>query len=250
MGVRPPSLLLTHGSLLVLLLVVALLLNPPGVQALSPSRMIASFAAQQRRAQGYHHGGSTTVSGRMAAASRHGPIPPKPPQPHMGGARGRGLPSKGKPSAFIASGHGDGAGEFAAAWNSGGAGAQVWQPPRGLLDGFKVGGPGEVAGSMGVSGLSGMAAGYVAKRFGRMLSFACGFVLVSMKVAEELGYIAVNWARIEDDTRALGQSIWGKHGKVRRKAERFAQSWQKELGPNAGIAGSFAFGFLYGLRAA
>lgn len=184
----------------------------------------------------------------MAASTRHrhqGPIPPKQP-PQFGRGRPLAAAAIAPVPAFVASGgNGD---EFTASWpNSGGAGAQVWQPPR--LGGLGKGGPGDVAGSMGVSGLSGMAAGYVAKRFGRMLSFACGFVLVSMKVAEELGYISVNWAKIEDDTRSLGRSVWGKGGTVRRKAERFAHSWQKELGQHAGIAGSFAAGFAYGFRA-
>lgn len=184
----------------------------------------------------------------MAAATRHrhGPIPPKQPS-QMGGIRQ--AAAAAPLSAFIAS-SGNGGDEIMASWpNSGGAGAQVWQPPR--LSGFSLGngGPGDMAGSMGVSGLGGMAAGYVAKRFGRMLSFACGFVLVSMKVAEELGYISVNWAKIEDDTRSLGRSLWGKGGTVRRKAEHLAHSWQKELGQNAGIAGSFAAGFAYGFRA-
>lgn len=187
-----------------------------------------------------------------AAAARRGaydPIPPQQPQAHvstgagLGGRTGRRLPmATASASAFLA---GAGDNEFVASWRgTGGAGAQVWQPPRPLL-----GGPGEMAGSMGVSGLSGMAAGYVAKRFGRMLSFACGFVLVSMKVAEELGYVAVNWAKIEEDARSLGRSVWGRDGTVRKKAERFASSWQRELGQHAGIAGSFAAGFAYGFRA-
>ncbi len=251
-GARPPSLRCWKGAgAAPLLVLVVVLVLASSVQALSPSKMIASFASQQRRTgQGYGGGGSSSSSrtaGRMAAMNRHGPIPPKQPSPFTGGPGRRRLPTGSGPSAaFI----GDSGGEFAS-WGgggrNGGAGAQVWQPPRGLLDGLK-GGPGEMAGSMGVSGLSGMAAGYVAKRFGRMLSFACGFVLVSMKVAEELGYIAVNWVRIEDDARALGRSVWGKGGTVRRKAERLAHSWQRELGPNAGIAGSFAAGFLYGFR--
>lgn len=102
-----------------------------------------------------------------------------------------------------------------------------------------------LASDMGLSGLGGMAAGYAAKRFGRLLSFACGFVLVSMKVAEELGYVAVDWEKIEGDARRIGGSVWGDNGVVRRRARRLTRSWQVELGPNAGIAGSFLTGFVY-----
>lgn len=109
--------------------------------------------------------------------------------------------------------------------------------------------PQDVASNMGVSGLGGMAAGYVAKRFGKFLSFACGFMLVSMKVAEEFGYVAVNWEKIEDDVHSLGESVWGREGKVRRKAEKLAKSWQNELGWNASIAGSFLAGFAYAFKA-
>lgn len=105
-----------------------------------------------------------------------------------------------------------------------------------------------MASNMGVSGLGGIAAGYVAKRFGKFLSFACGFMLVSMKVAEEFGYVAVNWEKIEDDVHALGKSVWGREGKVRLKAEKLAKSWQNELGWNASIAGSFIAGFAYAFK--
>lgn len=108
--------------------------------------------------------------------------------------------------------------------------------------------PQDMASNMGVSGLGGIAAGYVAKRFGKFLSFACGFMLVSMKVAEEFGYVAVNWEKIEDDVHSFGESAWGRQGKVRLKAEKLAKSWQNELGWNASIAGSFLAGFAYAFK--
>jgi hypothetical protein len=59
----------------------------------------------------------------------------------------------------------------------------------------------------------------------------------------------VNWEKIEHDVHGLGQSFWGQEGKVRRKAEKLARSWQNEFAPSAGIAGSFLAGFAYAFKA-
>lgn len=187
---------------------------------------------------GSRHRTAATVFRNAAAAgtgfSGHAP------SLHGGSKHPRGVGGRPSAGAFIAGGGNDGGvGEF---W---GAATREWG--RDLASAARR--PQDVAGTMGLSGLGGMAAGYVAKRFGKFLSFACGFVLVSMKVAEEFGYVAVNWQKIEDDTRSLGESVWGREGKVRRRAEKLARSWQHEVGANAGIAGSFLAGFAYAFKA-
>lgn len=116
----------------------------------------------------------------------------------------------------------------------------IWS---GSIQPFKDGSsrPRKIAGAVGLGSLFGIFSGFAAKRFGQAIVTGAGLIMVSMKVAEEAGYIAVNWEKIDRDAKELGDSLYGRESKLRVKAQSIARSFRPE---NAGMAGSFAGMFL------
>lgn len=95
-------------------------------------------------------------------------------------------------------------------------------------------------GQLSFGGIAGFATGFAIKKIGRVLAITLGLIFIVVQVLASMGYISVDWTRIQKDVEPmLGQ-------------ERLKGAWDalvSVLTNNLPFAGAFVAGLLIGLRA-
>ena len=106
---------------------------------------------------------------------------------------------------------------------------------------------GPLAATMSVSGLTGLATGYAAKRAGQATLGAFGAAVLVLRFLESQGYVTVHWDRIERDyVRHLDADGDGRVGQA-DLAYWLRRAWESVKMRGAEGAG-FGLGFALGLR--
>jgi uncharacterized membrane protein (Fun14 family) len=94
-------------------------------------------------------------------------------------------------------------------------------------------------GQLSFGGIAGFATGFAIKKIGRILAVTLGLIFIVVQVLASLGYISVDWTRIQKDVEPmLGQ-------------DRIKGLWDglvAVLTTNLPFAGAFVAGLLIGLR--
>ena len=95
-------------------------------------------------------------------------------------------------------------------------------------------------GQLSFGGIAGFATGFAIKKIGRVLAVTLGLIFIVVQVLASMGYISVDWTRIQKDVEPiLGQ-------------DRLKGIWEalvSVLTNNLPFAGAFVAGLLIGLRA-
>ncbi|MCX7739739.1 MAG: FUN14 domain-containing protein [Meiothermus sp.] len=94
-------------------------------------------------------------------------------------------------------------------------------------------------GQLTFGGLAGFAVGYAIKTVGRWVAIGLGLVFVVVQVLASMGYINVDWTRIQRDVEPLLQQ------------EHLRGAWDallRVLTTNLPFGGAFVAGLLLGLR--
>jgi len=94
-------------------------------------------------------------------------------------------------------------------------------------------------GQLTFGGLVGFLMGYALKKVGRVLAFALGLLLIVLAVLAYVGYITIDWERVQQDVNPLLEE------------ENLSALWQKlleVLTASLPTTSGFTVGFLLGLR--
>ncbi|RIH86421.1 FUN14 family protein [Meiothermus luteus] len=94
-------------------------------------------------------------------------------------------------------------------------------------------------GQLTFGGLAGFAVGYAIKAVGRWVAIGLGLIFVVVQVLASMGYINVDWTRIQRDVEPLLQQ------------EQLRGAWDalvRVLTTNLPFGGAFVAGLLLGLR--
>ncbi len=94
-------------------------------------------------------------------------------------------------------------------------------------------------GQLTFGGLAGFAVGYAIKTVGRWVAIILGLIFVVVQVLASMGYINVDWTRIQRDVEPLLQQ------------EQIKSAWDglvQVLTTNLPFGGAFVAGLLLGLR--
>ncbi|RDI95712.1 hypothetical protein DV704_05420 [Meiothermus sp. QL-1] len=94
-------------------------------------------------------------------------------------------------------------------------------------------------GQLTFGGLAGFAVGYAIKTVGRWVAIFLGLIFVVVQVLASMGYIAVDWTRIQRDVEPLLQQ------------EQLKSAWDAlvwVLTTNLPFGGAFVAGLVLGLR--
>jgi uncharacterized membrane protein (Fun14 family) len=94
-------------------------------------------------------------------------------------------------------------------------------------------------GQLTFGGLAGFAVGFAIKTVGRWVAIIVGLIFVVVQVLASMGYIAVDWTRIQRDVEPLLEQ------------EQIRTAWDAFVGvltTNLPFGGAFIVGLLLGLR--
>jgi uncharacterized membrane protein (Fun14 family) len=94
-------------------------------------------------------------------------------------------------------------------------------------------------GQLTFGGLAGFAVGYAIKTVGRWVAIILGLIFVVVQVLASMGYINVDWIRIQRDVEPL------------LRQEQIKSAWDALVGvltTNLPFGGAFVAGLLLGLR--
>lgn len=96
-----------------------------------------------------------------------------------------------------------------------------------------------IAEQLGFGGLAGFAAGYAAKKLGKLVAIALGLLFIALQLLAFYGFVSIEWGQIQATVDPL------------LEAESLAQGWRSVLSVltyNLPFAAAFAPAFVWGLR--
>ncbi|WP_018466733.1 FUN14 domain-containing protein [Calidithermus timidus] len=94
-------------------------------------------------------------------------------------------------------------------------------------------------GQISFGGIAGFATGYALNKVGKFVAVAFGIIFVVVQVLASMGYISVDWTRIQRDVEPLFQQ------------EQLRGAWERlvaVLTTNLPFGGAFVAGLILGLR--
>lgn len=94
-------------------------------------------------------------------------------------------------------------------------------------------------GQLTFGGLAGLATGFAIKAVGRMVAIALGLLFIAVQILVYLGYLQVDWLRLQRDVEPLLQQD---------KVEGMWNSLLSLLTQNLPFGGAYIAGLLLGLR--
>ena len=95
-----------------------------------------------------------------------------------------------------------------------------------------------------VGAASGWASGFVCGRFGRTAATAVGGSVLALHLAQQYGYITINWNRVEGDVAKARKEL---EKKAREEAPEVVRQVRQFILENVLLASGFGGGFLLGI---
>ncbi|XP_013888940.1 FUN14 domain-containing protein 1 [Austrofundulus limnaeus] len=104
-----------------------------------------------------------------------------------------------------------------------------------------------VATQIALGGVSGWCAGYLFQKVGKVAATAVGGGLLLLQVANNSGYIQVDWKRVEKDVNKAKKQLQKGTNQSAPELTTFVQKSKEFLKKNAVVTSGFVGGFLLGL---
>lgn len=92
---------------------------------------------------------------------------------------------------------------------------------------------------LGFGGLAGFAAGYAAKKLGKLVAIALGLLFIALQILAFYGFVRIEWGAVQATVEPL------------LEAESLSQTWRgllRVLTYNLPFAAAFVPAFVWGLR--
>uniref|UniRef100_A0A3B5MWL7 FUN14 domain-containing protein 2 n=1 Tax=Xiphophorus couchianus TaxID=32473 RepID=A0A3B5MWL7_9TELE len=104
-----------------------------------------------------------------------------------------------------------------------------------------------VATQIAIGGVSGWCAGYLFQKVGKVAATAVGGGLLLLQIANNSGYIQVDWKRVEKDVNKAKKQLKKGTDQAVPELNTFMEKSTEFVKKNIGVTGGFVGGFLLGL---
>ncbi|XP_055009975.1 FUN14 domain-containing protein 1 [Boleophthalmus pectinirostris] len=104
-----------------------------------------------------------------------------------------------------------------------------------------------VATQIAIGGVSGWCAGYLFQKVGKVAATAVGGGLLMLQIANNSGYIQVDWKRVEKDVNKAKKQLKKGTNQASAELDTVFQKSTEFVKKNIVITGSFVGGFLLGM---
>lgn len=104
-----------------------------------------------------------------------------------------------------------------------------------------------VATQIAIGGLSGWCAGYLFQKVGKVAATAVGGGLLMLQIANNSGYIQVDWKRVEKDVNKAKKQIKKGTNQAATELDTVFQKSTEFVKKNIVVTSSFVGGFLLGM---
>uniref|UniRef100_A0A1A7YLA5 FUN14 domain-containing protein 2 n=1 Tax=Iconisemion striatum TaxID=60296 RepID=A0A1A7YLA5_9TELE len=104
-----------------------------------------------------------------------------------------------------------------------------------------------VATQIAIGGVSGWCAGYLFQKVGKVAATAVGGGLLLLQIANNSGYIQVDWKRVEKDVNKAKKQIQKGTNQAAPELNTFVEKSKEFVKKNVVVTGGFIGGFLLGL---